>query len=588
MRQALIKLLDNVCEKMNIGLILVAADGAILFLNQALSAMLSMGPKASLNGQSIESPECAVLLQLVQAARHRTLYVNGEAKNILRSEFVFPLLGDGETGDYALVVQDVTEQEELRQGLHETALYRSILEQILENAYEGVVVTDADGKIMMLNNAYANYLEINRQDAIGQHVTKVIDNTRVHTVVETGIPEFGKLQKIGSHKAVVTRLPIRFQDKVIAGVGIVHYRELKDMKELLEKLSSLENELAQIKEEYGKSRVTRYSIQNIIGCSRPILALKEQIRKAAASTSTVLILGENGTGKELVAQAIHSLSARSAKPFVRINCAAIPEEILESELFGYVGGAFTGSNRAGKQGKIEMADGGTLFLDEIGDMSFHMQAKLLRFLQEKEIERLGENKVRTVDVRVLAATNQNLPERIKKNQFREDLYYRLQVVQLDVPPLRKRLDDIDVLVQYFMEKFNRVFGKKVKQIQPAVLEFFRQYPWPGNVRQLENVMERAFNMVETEEIQVEHLPAYLLEVPPQPEIASSGAREDLMPGRLHRNAGDVSLSDAKELLERRKIEEILLNTHGNKTQAARLLGITRMTLYQKLKKYGLE
>jgi transcriptional regulator with PAS, ATPase and Fis domain len=384
MRQALIKLLDNVCEKMNIGLMLVAADSAILFLNQALSVMLSMGPKASLNGQSIESPECAVLRQLVQSARNRTLYVNGEGKNILRSEFVFPLLGDGETGDYALIVQDVTEQEELRQGLHETALYRSILEQILENAYEGVVVTDADGKIMMLNNAYANYLEINRQDAIGQHVTKVIDNTRVHTVVETGIPEFGKLQKIGSHKAVVTRLPIRFQDKVIAGVGIVHYRELKDMKELLEKLSSLENELAQIKEEYGKSRVTRYSIQNIIGCSRPISALKEQIRKAAASTSTVLILGENGTGKELVAQAIHSLSARSAKPFVRINCAAIPEEILESELFGYVGGAFTAVFAPESKEKSKWPTEEPLFLDEIGDMSFHMQAKLLRFCRKRK------------------------------------------------------------------------------------------------------------------------------------------------------------------------------------------------------------
>ena len=280
-------------------------------------------------------------------------------------------------------------QTGLVRELQEISMYKSILEQILENAYEGVVVTDATGKIIMLNNAYANYLGIDAQAAIGKHVTEVIDNTRVHTVVQSGVPEFGKLQRIGSHKAVVTRLPILFNQEIVAGVGIVHYRELQDMKELLDKLNSLESELAQIKEEYAGRRVAHYSIQDIIGESPQVLALKKQIRKAADSNSTVLILGENGTGKELVAHAIHYLSSRSNKPFVRINCAAIPADILESELFGYVGGAFTGSNRGGKKGKIEMADGGTLFLDEIGDMSFPMQAKLLRFLQEKEIERLG-------------------------------------------------------------------------------------------------------------------------------------------------------------------------------------------------------
>ena len=313
-------------------------------------------------------------------------------------------------------------QTGLVRELQEISMYKSILEQILENAYEGVVVTDATGKIIMLNNAYANYLGIDAQAAIGKHVTEVIDNTRVHTVVQSGVPEFGKLQRIGSHKAVVTRLPILFNQEIVAGVGIVHYRELQDMKELLDKLNSLESELAQIKEEYAGRRVAHYSIQDIIGESPQVLALKKQIRKAADSNSTVLILGENGTGKELVAHAIHYLSSRSNKPFVRINCAAIPADILESELFGYVGGAFTGSNRGGKKGKIEMADGGTLFLDEIGDMSFPMQAKLLRFLQEKEIERLGENKVRQIDVRVLAATNQNLPEQIRNKQVREDLY----------------------------------------------------------------------------------------------------------------------------------------------------------------------
>jgi transcriptional regulator with PAS, ATPase and Fis domain len=470
-------------------------------------------------------------------------------------------------------------QAGLAKELQEISMYKSILEQILENAYEGVVVTDATGKIIMLNNAYANYLGIDVQAAIGKHVTEVIDNTRVHTVVQSGVPEFGKLQRIGSHKAVVTRLPILFNQEIVAGVGIVHYRELRDMKELLDKLNSLESELAQIKEEYAGRRATHYTIQDIVGESAPVLALKKQIRKAADSNSTVLILGENGTGKELVSHAIHYMSARSNQPFVRINCAAIPADILESELFGYVGGAFTGSNRSGKKGKIEMADGGTLFLDEIGDMSVPMQAKLLRFLQEKEIERLGENKVRQIDVRVLAATNQNLPEQIRNKQFREDLYYRLQVLQLDVPPLRERQSDILLLVDFFVEKFNRIFGKKVQSIAPEVAEIFSDYPWPGNIRQLENVMERAFNMVEAAEILPEHLPAYLGELlkPQETPAQEVAARSGL----------DANLANAKQNLERQQIMEMLKRTRGNKSEAARLMGITRTTLYQKLQKYKL-
>jgi transcriptional regulator with PAS, ATPase and Fis domain len=393
------------------------------------------------------------------------------------------------------------------------------------------------------------------------------------------VPEFGKLQRIGSHKAVVTRLPITVNREIVAGVGIVHYRELQDMKELLDKLNSLESELALMKEAYGGRRGAHYTIQDIVGDSPQVLTMKRQIRKAADSNSTVLILGENGTGKELVAHSIHYLSARSDKPFVRINCAAIPAEILESELFGYVGGAFTGSNRSGKKGKIEIADGGTLFLDEIGDMSFPMQAKLLRFLQEKEIERLGENKVRQIDVRVMAATNQDLPEQIRNKQFREDLYYRLQVLQLDVPPLRERLQDISLLVKFFVEKFNRIFGKKVQTIAPEVADILNSYHWPGNIRQLENVMERAFNMVEAEEILPEHLPAYLWELlkPQKMPVRDVAARIGL----------NANLADAKQKLERQQIKETLDKTRGNKSEAARLMGITRTTLYQKLQKYKL-
>ncbi len=219
-------------------------------------------------------------------------------------------------------------------------------------------------------------------------------------------------------------------------------------------------------------------------------------------------------------------------------------------------------------------------------MSFHMQAKLLRFLQEKEIERLGENKVRAVDVRVLAATNQNLVERIKTNQFREDLYYRLQVVQLDVPPLRNRMEDIDVLIRYFIEKFNRIFGKKVQDVSTDAVEIIRDYHWPGNVRQLENVMERAFNMVEIDKILVEHLPPYLIEGLPGQARFGAEIQATILSNSNEREAGN--LSNAKELLERKQIEKALSCSHGNKSEAAKRMGITRTTLYQKMKKYGLK
>jgi len=576
---------ELICEKMNYGLLLVDTYGKLVFINSALESMLGTSNENLSVGRDITEISCP-LLQTIWAQPHtKAIYLNEDNGKRL---WVIPLqVGQaGETQGQAFLVEDVTEREMLRHGLHETSMYKSILEQILENAYEGVVVTDSEGRIMMLNNAYANYLEINAQEAVGMHVTKVIDNTRVHSVVKSGIPEFGKLQKIGSHKAVVTRLPITINNKVIAGVGIVHYRELEDMKELLNKLSSLETELAQIKEEVGKNRVKRYTINDIIGDGKVVAELKRQIEKAAASSSTVLILGENGTGKELVAHSIHHLSSRSSKPFVRINCAAIPGEILESELFGYVGGAFSGSSRAGKPGKFEIADGGTVFLDEIGDMSFPMQAKLLRFLQEKEIERLGENKLRTVDVRVLAATNQNLVERIKNNQFREDLFYRLQVVQLDVPPLRKRMEDIGGLVSYFIDKFNRIFGKKVQTIRSDALAVLKNYNWPGNIRQLENVIERAFNMVETDELTPDHLPTYLVEAMEDAKGTVLFEQESV----LHRTQKEKSfktLSDDKAGLERQKIELVLQKTHGNKSETARMLGISRMTLYQKLRKYGL-
>ena len=553
------------------GILAVNKDGKIIVLNKVFSEILNLCEEEVL-GKDIQEvvPRCQIRAVMTSGqAKTRNLYkLNGR---IFFADY-FPLKNGEEIIGGVAVFEDITKVKKVETELQEVTAYKKILEAVLENAYEGIVIVDKDGKIIMFNGAYADFLGIKPEDAIGRHVTEIIENTRMHEVIKTGIAEIGQLQRIGKHNAVVQRLPIKINDQVVAGVGKIWFKDLRDMENLFKHLQSLQDELAYYKEELRRTQGGRYTIENIVGNSPRIIRLKDLIARAARSSSTVLILGESGTGKELVAHAIHNLSSRSHHPFVRINCAAIPENILESELFGYAEGAFTGAQRGGKVGKFELAHRGTIFLDEIGDMPFSMQAKLLRFLQEKELERLGENKTRHIDARVIAATNQDLPKKIKKGEFREDLYYRLQVMTLEVPPLRERKEDIPFLVNYFIEKFNREFGRLIRKVDSKVMETLLSYEWPGNVRQLENVIERAYNLTEGDCITLEALPLYLAEMSPRTPI---------------KEGVSLSLLQAKDELEKNTIETILKEVQGNRSKAAKLLGITRASLYQKLKKYGL-
>ncbi len=311
-----------------------------------------------------------------------------------------------------------------------------------------------------------------------------------------------------------------------------------------------------------------YNIHGIIGVSETVRNLIEVIRKVASTDSTVLITGESGTGKSLIAKAIHFLSDRRDRPFVTINCAAIPETLLEAELFGYEKGAFTGATSS-RKGKFELANGGTVFLDEIGDMPLYLQAKILRVIQEKEIERLGGEKVIKVDVRIIAATNRDLESLVKEGKFREDLYYRLNVIPIHVPPLRERKEDIPLLVEHFLEKFNEKYGKKVR-IAPEAMEPLMEYDWPGNVRELENTVERLVVMNEGV-VRSADLPPHIL----------AFRRKDSL--------GSVSnLPEKIQATEREKIIEALERTGYVKSRAAKLLGYTLRQLDYRIKKYGIE
>ncbi|MGB9905542.1 MAG: sigma-54 interaction domain-containing protein, partial [Desulfotomaculales bacterium] len=384
-----------------------------------------------------------------------------------------------------------------------------LLETVLDNIQNGIVVVDRNARIIIFNKAYCDFLEVRKEDMIGRPVVEAIENTRMHIVLQTGVAEIGDVQRIKGHDMICSRIPLKKNGEIWGALGIVMFRDVKDLRTLMRRVERLQSELEFYKDELAREQGARYRLENIVGTSERIQELKRIVLKVARSDSTVLIRGESGTGKELFAHALHNASPRRARPFVRVNCSALPENLLESELFGYREGAFTGARRGGKMGKFELADGGTIFLDEIGDLPVNMQAKLLRVLQEKEIERLGDNQPTKVNVRVIAATNRNLEEMVREGLFRQDLFYRLNVVVLEIPPLRERPEDIPALVASLLAKLTEHLGCSPKRIDEGALECLRKHTWPGNVRELENVLERILNLVEEDVITVHHFPFYL-------------------------------------------------------------------------------
>jgi two-component system, NtrC family, nitrogen regulation response regulator NtrX len=356
-------------------------------------------------------------------------------------------------------------------------------------------------------------------------------------------------------------------------------------QDFVEKPLSLEKTLVAVKNALQRRRLeseVRVLKQQLderyvmVGESPALKQLRAEIARAAPTNGRALIFGENGTGKELVARAIHALSLRAAGPFVEVNCAAIPEELIESELFGHAKGAFTGA-LAARKGKFELADGGTLFLDEIADMSLKTQAKVLRALQEQRIEPVGGAGSVDVDVRVIAATNKDLDEEIRKGRFRDDLYFRLNVIPFHVPPLRERPEDVPLLARHFMEVLSAEHGRRPRAIAPEVLAALSRLPWPGNVRELRNIIERLVIMTPDETIEVRHLPASLLVGLPAegPALAALAPAE---PG---------TLAEAREDFERRFILAKYHECGGNMSRTAEALGVERSNLYRKMKGYGL-
>jgi len=446
----------------------------------------------------------------------------------------------------------------------------------------GMMVVDRQHRVVWISEGYKRFLPAlghAEDDFVGRRVEEVVPNTLMAEVIESGRPILVDLLTNQAGTFLVSRLPLRdATGEVIGAMGMVLLDHPETtMQPLITKFSRLQRELEETRRQLAAQRRPKYTIASFIGASAAALEVKRQARRVAQTGSTVLLLGETGTGKELLAHAIHAASARAARPFVGVNIAAVPETLLEAEFFGVAPGAYTGADRKGRDGKFKLADGGTLFLDEIGDMPLALQAKLLRVLQEQEVEPLGSNRVERVDVRVVAATSRDLPAMVAAGEFRADLYYRLSVLPIRVPALRERLSDLESLVDALADDIAARSGLPHKGIGPDALDLLARQPWPGNIRELRNALEQASLMTDDLVLGARHFAGVLTDAP-------AAETPDAAPPALRAMAvGPIKpLPQAIAELEQRSIREALAATGGNKLAASRLLGISRATLYEKL------
>ena len=450
--------------------------------------------------------------------------------------------------------------------------YKNIVSQILKMTSDGFIITDTEGNVREINKQYADFFGKSRSEIIGKSILNIIPNSKMIDIVKHKFSEEDAVHKYIDGEAkgnsvIVSRSYVEDEDgNVVAGVAQVKFKV--QTLAVAKKLMNEYEELEYYREEFQNQN----RVDNIIGSDTKFREIVKECLKVAKTDIPVLLTGETGTGTEVMAKALHTNSLRYDKPFVSINCAAIPFELLESELFGYMDGAFTGAKRGGKKGKFQLANGGTIFLDEIGDMPSSMQAKLLRVLQEKEIEPLGSEKSIPLDVRVVAATRQDLEAKMKDGSFREDLYYRLSVFNIHIPPLRERGGDSLELAEFFLDELNHKY-KTYKTFSKAVKAYFLKYQWPGNVREVNNVVQSAYAISTENIIDINDIPARMLQQE-KPAI------------NLDKNK--KSLGQMVDDYEKEVILELLKKHKGNCLEAAKEAGIHKSNFYRKLQKYGIK
>ncbi|MGG1677222.1 sigma 54-interacting transcriptional regulator [Neobacillus sp. NRS-1170] len=576
----------NSLKQMHTGAIAIDRQGNIVLMNPAAESICGLSSKSCVGLPLSEFfPELQDIVSSIDFHSKEPLLRQvtlEEKKLVVNCNFL--------SEDYSwrglLLIQDFKDYEAIASELELTQQLHLALQSVIDNNSDGYVWIDINGNICMANQAACDFINMPKDRLIGQPVHQTFPELRLEEMLVDGIQTKNieaTAAVLGKHHCMIKRAQLRRGDQVIGAVAHIIYRNLTKWKSVINRLDNLEKEVSYYRTELSILGGLEFDLDDILSNNFAMTQLKNLARQAARGFSNILLLGESGTGKELFARGIHNASRRHGK-FVKVNCAAIPNELWESEFFGYAEGAFTGAKKGGKKGKFEEADNGTIFLDEIGDMPLSMQVKLLRVLQEREFERVGGNQTIRVNVRIVAATNKNLEEMVSSGDFREDLYYRLNVIPLQIPPLRERAEDIPLLAQSISKKFSHMMGIEEITISRNALSLLMDHRWPGNVRELENVIERAMNCMDGTMLESEHLPDYLITKNTSREMVTINALSEASNIVVNQENEQNStfrkkVSDA----EREAIESALLVANGNRTAAAKILGISRSQFYKKMK-----
>lgn len=562
---------DLILNSTHDGMIVVDQDGHVLLFNKSAERMTGYKREEVVNKYILEVIPTSKLLRII---RTKQIEINQEltldnGKKIISTRI--PILNEiGEVQGAFAVFKDITEIVNLAEEVTDLKEIQTLLEAIIYSSEEAISVVDEQGRGLVINPAYTKLTGLSEEDIIGKPATTdIVEGESMHMkVLRTRRAVRGIHMKIGQKKrdVIVNVAPVIVDGILKGSVGVI--RDVSEIQKLTDEL----NRARQI----IRTLEAKYSFDDIVGTSEGIVAAIEQAKLGANTPATVLLRGGSGTGKELFAHAIHNGSNRKYNKFVRVNCAAISESLLESELFGYEEGAFSGARRGGKRGFFEEANNGSIFLDEIGELSANTQAKLLRVLQEKEIVRVGGTKPIPMNVRVIAATHVNLEKAILNGDFREDLYYRLNKIPIHIPSLGQRKEDIGEIAERLIQKINQDYGRNVEGLTESAVQYLQSYDWPGNVRELENILGRAIIFMNYNEmyIDVHHLPP--LHHEDQHELIGS----NLLPELEER-----PLEDLVAEFEGNIIHEYLSRFNGNKTKTAQALGISVRNLYYKLEKY---
>lgn len=558
-------LFDRILNFLMEGIIVIDATGKIIFINEEALKIVGLTRDRAENRliiDTIPNTRLHIVLQSGTPEINRIQYLGD--KTIVTSRF--PLMDEsGKVYAAMAIFRDMTNVEKMAEEVINHKEMESLLTGIIDATYDAISVADEKGKIVLVNKAYTRITGMSAEYVIGKMATvDIAEGSSLHMeVARIREPVFNAKLKVGPGKkdVIVNVTPLLVKGKFKGSVGVIH--DISEIERLARELEDARRLLRYVK--------AKYTFDDIAGSSPLMKIAKEQARKVSRTRATVLLNGQSGTGKELFAHAIHNSSDRRDANFISVNCAALPETLLESELFGYVEGAFTGAIRGGKKGLLQEANGGTVFLDEVGKMNLSVQSKFLRFLQDHEIKPVGGNKSVKLDVRIIAATNLELDKLVEEGRFLSDLYYRLNVVPIVIPALKNHPEDIPEIVHTIIMRLNQEYGRMVERIEPAALNLLQKHDWPGNVRELENVIGRAIINMEPDEhiIKTSHLQG----------LSVVSERRDLLPeGDLEKMMSDY---------EKRVIVAALDKNDWNKTATAKELGISIRNLYYKIERYGI-